>query len=351
VRLLLVTNGLNYGGAERVVEALALHFHAKGTPLHVVAVTRGGPIADLLREKGVGVSVLSIKSPLDVTASIKLARVARRFGADLIHSHLEVSDIVVALASPAIRTAKTITTVHNLGAGLAASAWKRTLWKQAVPRFDRVLAVSGAVAERVPVEATILRPSVISKDRPQPDRARMRRLLGVQEDEKVVLAVGRLTWEKGFDLLGRAAERLAAIGARVMVIGDGPDREALLRHAHLELLGSRQDAGDLMAAADVVACPSRTEGFPQVPLQAMFAGVPVVGTAAGGMSEVVDERSGIVVPPEDPEALAGAIASLISDPARARALGANGRARIFEDGLTSEAMCARHEEIYREMLR
>jgi glycosyltransferase involved in cell wall biosynthesis len=136
----------------------------------------------------------------------------------------------------------------------------------------------------------------------------------------------------------------------VLVIGDGAEREALLRFAHLELIGPRPDAGDLMAAADVIVCPSRTEGFPQTPLQAMFANVPVVATAVGGTFEIVDERVGVLVPPEDPTALGDAITALLADRTRARELGRRGRARIFEAGFTVEAMCARHEAIYRELL-
>jgi glycosyltransferase involved in cell wall biosynthesis len=333
------------------VEALALHFHGAGVPVHVVAVTRGGPIGDLLRERGIAVSVLSIRTPIDALAAVKLARVARKFRADLIHSHLEVSDIAVALASPAVPSAKTVTTLHNLGLrARAGSRWKRALWSLAVPRFDRVLAVSEAVAENCPVPATVLRPSVISKDRPLPDRERMRRRLGIAEDVPLVMAVGRLSFEKGFDLLGAAADRLAPTGARVLVIGGGAQRDALLRFPHLELLGPQPDAGDLMVAADVIVCPSRTEGFPQTPLQAMFAGVPVVATAVGGTVEIVGPDTGVLVPPEDAGALAEAIGALLADPARARALGAKGRARIFEAGLTLEAMCARHEAIYRELL-
>ncbi len=354
MRLLLATNGLTFGGAERIVEALALHFHGAGVPVHVVAVTRDGPIGELLRERGVKVSVLGIRSPLDAAAPLALIRVARAFGADLVHSHLEVSDITVAAASPALGRAKLLTTVHNLGLGaLSASRWKRLLWGLALPRFDRVLAVSRAVADHVPggVTPAVLYASVIPRDRPRADRARMRRHLGISGDTPVVMAVGRLSFEKGFDLLGRAAESLASSGARVLLIGDGAERTALLRYAHLELLGPRPDVGDLMAGADVIVCPSRTEGFPQTPLQAMFAGVPVVATSVGGTPEiVVDQKTGLLVPPEDPRALADAIASLLHDPIRASALGAAGRVRIFEAGFTAEAMCARHEAIYRELL-
>lgn len=351
MRLLLVTNGLTYGGAERIVEALAVQLSAAGTPVHVVAVTRDGPIGDALRRHGISVRVLGIRSPVDATAPLRLARIARDLGADIVHSHLEVSDITVALAAPAM-DAKTVSTVHNLGLGaLSASRWKRALWTMAIPRFDRVLAVSRAVANAAPVDATVVHPSVISRAAPMPDRGRMRRKLGIAEEAPLVMAVGRLSFEKGFDLLGAAAESIAKLGARVLLIGDGPERAALLRHPYLELLGARPDAGELMAAADVVVCPSRTEGFPQTPLQAMFASVPVVATGVGGMPEVVvDGETGVLVKPEDVPALADAIEALVRDRSRAQALGTQGRARVLEAGFTIEAMVARHREVYRELL-
>ncbi len=337
---MLVTNGLGYGGAERIVEALALALHERSEQhaVHVVATTRGGPVKDNLRRHGVPVSVLSIRSRVDVAVPLKIANVARRFRPDVLHSHLAVADIATALARPFLRGAKIMTTVHNRGVEL--DRFKRMLWHRALRRFDRVVAVSDSVRDALAplgLAVHVEPPSLVDLDAPLP-RAEARRALGIDVDTPLVLGVGRLAPIKGFDVLAAAATRLTR-PARVAVIGEGPERGNLGR---LELLGAKEDAAALLAAADVVVCPSRSEGFPQVPLQAMAAEVPVIGTDVPGLSEVVEpDVTGLLVRSEDPAGLAAAIDALLADPDRRRALGAGGRRRLVARGLTREAMVAR----------
>lgn len=342
MRVMLVTNGLGYGGAERIVEALALALH-ETQDVHVVATTRGGPVRDNLRRHGVPVSVLSIRSRVDFAVPLKIANVARRFRPDVLHSHLAVADIATAMARPFVPRARIMTTVHNRGIEL--DTFKRTLWHRALRRFDRIEAVSESVQASLaalPVDVVIAPPSLVDLDGAT-TRDEARRALGVGADEKLVLGVGRLAPIKGFDVLAAAK-----VNARVAVIGDGPERDRL---GALELLGAREDAARLLAAADIVVCPSRSEGFPQVPLQAMAAGVPVVGTDVPGLREVVEpDVTGLLVPPEDPAALAAALETLLGDPARRRTLGEGGRRRLVERGLTRNAMVTRTLDAYRALL-
>lgn len=344
-RILYVTNGLRYGGAERIIEALAVDLAAQGHQIRVVATTRDGPIGDNLRARGIGVDVLDIASPADVRVIARLAQVARAFQPDFVHSHLAVADIATALAPLPGRTRR-ITTVHNPGVEL--DALKKTLWRAALTRFDRVVAVGTHVrsrlSERLP--CTIVNPSLIELETPSWDRERARAALGVPLDVPLVLGVGRLSHVKGFDLLDPARCLIRTPGALVRVIGEGPE-EADLRARGVPLVGGRGEAAELLAAADVVVCPSRSEGFPQVPLQAMAAARPVVATRVGGTPEVVvHDSTGILVPPEDPLALARAVDALLADPARATALGQAGRQRLADQRLTRASMVEKHRVLY-----
>ncbi len=156
--------------------------------------------------------------------------------------------------------------------------------------------------------------------------------LGVPEGVPLLLALGRLHRNKGFDTLVTA---LADIGdAHLVIAGEGPEREALMalaaRHGvddRVHLLGWRDDQAALLAAADIHVCPSRHEPLGNVVLEAWSAERPVIATVAQGPLEVItDGVDGVLVPIDEPEALARAITALIADPARARTLAAAGRA-------------------------
>ena len=276
----------------------------------------------------------------DVRVVAKLRRSISRFRPDVVHSHLAVADIASVAASAPNR----ICTVHNPGVEL--DRIKRWLWHRALPRFRVVTAVSEAVRRSLPVPARVLHPSLVSDRDPLLSRSRARRRLGLCDDGPVVLAVGRLHPIKGFDILAGIAARL---DATVAIVGEGPQRDALATGA-VRLLGAHAHAASLMAAADVLVMPSRSEGFPQVPLQAMAAGVPVVATRVGGTPEiVVDGDTGRLVPPEDPEALAAALTEVLASPALARKWGQAGQHRLAQADFTRDAMIRATVSLYAEV--
>ncbi|MEL7370720.1 MAG: glycosyltransferase [Myxococcota bacterium] len=336
---MLVTNGLRYGGAERVVEALAEDMQSMGHTVAVVATTRGGPIGENLQRRGIPVHVLGLASAVDGRAPFRLWRHIRRFRPDIVHSHLAVSDIATAVAGPRQR----VCTVHNPGVELSAP--KRRLWHLALRRFRAVVAVSEAVQITLPIPARVIRPSLVDAERTFVDQQEARRRLGLPLDQSLVLGIGRLSRVKGFDVLAAAAPQ---IRAHIAVMGEGDERTQLAPRLHL--LGAREDAADLLPAADVVVIPSRSEGFPQVPLQAMAAGRPVVATRVGGTPEIVlNEQTGLLVPPEDPVALAAAINRVLDASDQAIRWGQTGRQRLIQAQFTRAAMVSRTVSLYREV--
>ena len=159
-------------------------------------------------------------------------------------------------------------------------------------------------------------------------------VLPMPPDAPVVLALGRLHRNKAFDILVRALPLLP--GVHVVIAGEGPERAALLSLARdlgvadrLHLPGWRTDQAALLARCDLLACPSRHEPLGNVVIEAFSAGRPVVAADAAGPAELITpDRDGLLVPREDPEALAAAVADVLAQPALAARLGQAGRARF-----------------------
>lgn len=179
------------------------------------------------------------------------------------------------------------------------------------------------------------------------------------ERPPVVLAVGRLHPVKGHDLLLHAfPEILAGVpGARLVIIGEGGFRADLLRivdtlglGAVVELTGELAPAAvrDRMRGAGVFALPSRSEGLPLTLLEAMAAGLPVVATAVGGVPDVLESDSGVLVPPENPDALAAALKQVLLDPLSASRMAALASARAAR--FSAEAADAKYACVFEEVL-
>jgi len=187
----------------------------------------------------------------------------------------------------------------------------------------------------------------------QPDPALRAELVRGRPDY-VILTPARLHEQKGHADLLVAATMVP--GATFVLAGDGPLRAELERQA-VELkvadrcvfLGSRADVSDLLAAADLFVLPSLFEGLPVSVLEAMAAERPVVATAIGGTDEAVaHEVTGLLVPPRDPTALAGAIRRLQADPALARRLAAAGHERVrreFSSTVTAREVMRIYDEV------
>ncbi|MEU3858336.1 glycosyltransferase family 4 protein [Streptomyces sp. NPDC028722] len=175
------------------------------------------------------------------------------------------------------------------------------------------------------------------------------------EAAPLVVCVGRLCRQKGQDVLLRAWEDVlrALPRARLVLVGDGPDREALRRQAHpgVHFAGAVTDVVPWYRAADLVVLPSRWEGMALAPLEALGCGRPVVLTDVDGARESLPPAlaARCLVPPEDPVALAGAVTGLLSDPPLRAALGAQGRRHILSTHDVRHT-AGRVAALYRELL-
>jgi glycosyltransferase involved in cell wall biosynthesis len=185
---------------------------------------------------------------------------------------------------------------------------------------DHARSIGGRDVRSAPLSA----PPLPEADR---SRAEVRAEIGIAESAPLLLAVGRLHQQKGYDTLLAAARqwRGRSDGLRVIIAGDGPlhaDMAAQIQREDLPvlLLGRRGDVADLLAASDIVVVTSQWEARALVVQEALRAGRPLVATAVGGIPELASRGAGVLIPPDAPAALDAAVTEILTDPARAAAL-------------------------------
>lgn len=191
------------------------------------------------------------------------------------------------------------------------------------------------------------------------DAADVRAELAIDDDELVVGTVGRLIERKGHaELITAWADvRTRVPNARLLVVGDGVQREALQAHAEavgcadsVEFLGRRDDVPELLAAMDVFAFPSHFEGLPGAVIEAMAAGCAIVATPVDGTTDLLDDyRTGLFVPVDSPEPLGWAISRLLESPQLRATLGDSARTEATAE-YTVDTMVERFESVYRSAL-
>lgn len=227
---------------------------------------------------------------------------------------------------------------------------------------DRYLAVSSAVKEDLVAKLgwpakrieVVHNGVVIPADLPKPDQV-LRREMTCGGEGAIVLVPARLTAQKGHSVLLRAAPAVAA--ANFVFAGDGPDRVALAALAsqlnlddRVTFLGWRRDIPELIAAADLVVLPSWYEGLPLAVLEAMAAGRPVIASRIPGIQEIITEGAdGVLFEPGDPADLARAIGEVLTDPCKARRLGAAAR-QTASSRFNAEAMGDQVGQVYAALL-
>lgn len=343
MRPLVLISRLETGGAERVTVSFLRRLARNKTKAMVCTVTarHDGRLVAELSDAGVIRHDLCARRLADPSALLRLIRLFQRERIDIVHAHGQDASILGA-AARSLSSVPLVVTRHVLdepSADLRQSLRARFALA-AARRADAVVAVSSAVADRLAEIANLPRaairviPNGIELERFErveltARRAELRRALGFGPDDSLVLVPAVLREGKGHEIL---IEALPALRARVpsarVVFGGGGEREAALclqARPHgdaVVFLGPREDIPELLAACDLVVLPSLAEALPTALIEAAAAGRPVVATRVGGTAEVVENgHTGLLVPPNDPNALADAAAILLTNRERARAFG------------------------------
>ena len=324
LKILYLVQHLTMGGAEELLLGIATHLPPERFDLLVGCLTREGLIAAELRRAGVRVVLLPGEPGLrDPGAFARLVRFIRRERPDVVHTFLLSAGLYGRLAAwlagaPAIYHAE-----QNIYA--RKSARHLLLERFLAVRTSRVIACCRAVGDyyqrQVGLDSGRLEVIYNAVDfaavAPRSDRAAARAELGYGPGDLVLGTIGRLTEQKGHDLLLEALARLEfrASHLKLFVAGQGPDRAALEQRAarlglaqRVQFLGVRRDRDVLFAAMDLFVLPSRWEGLSLALVEAAGVGLPIVATDVGGNAEVVAAGPGVwLVAPNDVVVLADAL--------------------------------------------
>jgi glycosyltransferase involved in cell wall biosynthesis len=335
--VLLVNSERGWRGGEHQVVLLARGLVAAAagwTPL--VAAQPGSPLAARARAAGIAVEELAQGGALDLAGAWRLRALVRRSGAALVHAHTSKSHSLAALAlvGTGIPLGATRRVVFRAGRG-PWGAWK---YRRAVAGWVAISHGARAALEGAGVAGGLITVIPDALDPAPLDAAPvgvLRRELGLPADALLVGCVAQLTAEKGHDTLLAAWPAVAAAcpHAHLALVGDGPLRAELERSAaqlpRVRFLGFREDIAAVHRSLDLCVLPSRQEGLGSSLLDAQCCAVPVVATRVGGIPEAMEDGvSGLLVPVDDPAALAAALARLLGDGALRDACGDAGAARV-----------------------
>lgn len=349
------------GGAERVLLSLAEELRRREHRVCPVGPAAGcGWLGERFRERGFEPEVFRLRRAVDWACVRGLLEVMRRRRVDVLHCH-EFTMAVYGAAAGALLRRPVVITMHG-GRGYEGRRRRRLALRWAVRRSAFTTAVSPPTREALEKSLRLAPGSVrVIPNGVRPERGErepVRRELGLGEDELLVVAVGNLYRVKGHDVLLRALGWIATehrtVPWRLAIAGRGSEEEELRSLSaelgiddRVHLLGFRSDVPDLLAAADVFAMSSRSEGLPMALLEAMFAARPIVASAVGGIPEAVeDDRTGLLVPPDAPPELGRALVALMRDRSLAARLGRAAR-REASRRYGVEAMVDEYERLYR----
>lgn len=368
LRVLAMIDSLTAGGAEMLLAELAAGAPAANLEVSVAYLgdRDGSPAAARLRQRGIEPASIDLRGLLHPPTLLRARRHVAAVHPDIVHTHLAYADVVGGIAARSLGV-PSVSTVHVME--WEADGFRGRLRNRLVAATRRrcaaaVVAVSDA-ARAVLVDSGIDTPERVVTvrngvdARPCPGAgAAVRGELGIGADELVVAQVAVMRRGKGHDAAAAAVARLSERlpGVRLLVVGDGPDRDEVERWlaplgGRALAVGHRDDVMRLLDAADVLVHPSTVDAFPTALLEAMAAAVPVVATAVGGIPEIVaDGETGLLVSaPADPDALADALGGVLGDEETRLRLGAAGRAR-YEREFTARSWALRTRALYERVL-
>lgn len=356
MRILHCIPALVTGGAQRQLSYLAPALAGMGHEVHV-AYLHGGPNLERMEKGGVILHRIRSRGNHDPSIFLRLVGLVRRLKPDVVQSWLLQMDILAGSAArllgvPWILSERSAgpprpgTAKNRVRARIAAgaralvsnSAGGDAYWAKAAPGVRRHVVPNG-----LPVDE-------LASALPEPLG-----VLGVRDGEKVLLFVGRFEPGKNVEKLVAAFSIVSReFAAKLVLCGDGPRRDSIAAAIAREgvagtvlLPGPASNVPGLLKRADLFAFLSGFEGFPNVVLEAMACGCPIVASDIAAHRAFLDERCALLVDPSDPARIAEALRRSLADPAGARARAAAAREKVAR--WTISAMAEAYAQIYREI--
>lgn len=365
-RIIILTTGLSYGGAETQLVRLSVGLKKRGWDVHVISMTRPQAFQDVLQAHGIALHDLKMARGVpDIRALFRFRSLIKHIRPVIIHSHMVHANLFSRVSKLLAPAPPRICTAHSIFEGGAFREWA---YRMTDPLCDLTTQVSQAGAERyvrikaVPKHKMLWVPNGVDLSRfsfQKEQRDVLRAQMNVL-NKFVWISIGRLTAAKDYPNLLHAFSKVhrQIPEAQLWVIGEGEDKQILLSLVetlnlaeHVTFLGIQENISDWLSAADAFVLSSAWEGLPMVVLEAGSVGQPVVVTDVGGNREIVKhQENGWLVPARDSDALAQAMITVMQLPPEKRiALGEQLRQFIYEN-YDMERILDRWEKIYEAFL-
>jgi glycosyltransferase involved in cell wall biosynthesis len=348
MKVLHLINTLSAGGAELHLLTLCRYLKNRGIEIEVACLreeVRGSRSlrADFEKED-IRIFDLNGDSRYNLSFLGRLALLIKRERPDILHTHLPRADIAGALALTVVKSPALLSSVHGIYRDRWFGHWAAPFMQRGYRKTERIIAISSAVKSWLQHELGICGDKItvihygiepeqftcsVATEGKQPANGR------------IVGSIGRLEPNKGFDCLIRAMkivhEQLPDVTLWIAghdPLGYGKTLQSLIRelslNKHVKLTGFEANVSSFLRAIDVFAFASRSEGFGQVIIEAMAAGKPTVVSNIAPLTEIVrDGQTGFLVKPDDPQAFARAIVSLLANSQQANEMGSQGRERVY----------------------
>ena len=352
------------GGIERRLVALLPRLNKSPFRVSLVCIRERGPLADELRQAGVAVSVIPLRSRLDPHGLRALSQWMHEQRVDLVHSHMYRSNVPATIAARRAGVRHVLCQVHNI------DTWEtrrqRMLDRWLMRWRTAMLAVSNNVKHDIvatlgcpPRQVRVLYNGININEygsvHPNPQ---LRHALGIPEGNKLVVVLARLVEQKKHTRLLQALETIhnELPPVSVLFVGDGKlrgelEREVETRHLGdmVSFTGHRNDIPQILSLSDLSVLTSDREGFSNTIIESLAAGVPVVATDVGGNSEaIVDGECGLIIKPDDLTGLAKALKKVLADNTLRRKMSQAARMRAQHFSL--ENMLDETRRLYLELL-
>jgi glycosyltransferase involved in cell wall biosynthesis len=348
-----------WGGQEiRILLEMRAH-RRQGHGLYLLCPPRT-KLAEEAGRMGIEVIPYKIRSPWEPKSILRIKNLIRDLKIDVLHTHSSVDSWAGGLAGRWARVPVLVRTRH-------ISVRVRRPWLNRIYYLPDAIITTGEHIRRellqthkIPAERIVSIPTGADAGRfhPGPPDLELKQRLGLPVDSPVITLVAVLRAQKRHELVIAAAAEVIKVfpQSRFLFVGDGPGRnrvEQEIKKAQLEaqilMTGYREDIPAILSFTDLGIISSVAEGVPQFLFQIMAMGKPVIATEVGGIPEIVTSGvNGVLIPPEDPAALAKAMIQTLGDPESARRLGEGGR-RLVEQEYTVEKMAEKVYRVYQQV--
>lgn len=363
----LITD-LNIGGAQMMLYRLTKNLDKIGFSPTIISILPFGPLAGRIKAEGIEVYSLNMKSKFDIRVIWRLFKLLKQVKPDILHTHLFHANLLGRVLGKFAGVPIIISSIRNTVFG---GKMRENLIRFTDGCAMKTTAICKAASNRMIKQRIVpegkmqtvyngLEQGEYNLKFSDEERKKVRKEIGITDNRFFLLAVGRLEEQKGYPVLLKAMQYLKNknYSCQLAIAGKGSmERELkkLIRGFKIEddvkFLGIRDDVPELMAAADLFVLSSLWEGLPGVIIEAMASSLPVVSTAVGGAPELVlDQKTGFLVSPDDPEALADAVTKMIELSREEReAMGEAGQ-EIIKAEFTVGKMVDNYTNLYKECL-